>query len=89
MIALGIILFVAGLAILIYYIIISKDDYSPLLIFIVLAISGGITILAAELNEQDTAVKCLKGHNPYKMVIKYELKDSVYIPIDTVYTKIK
>ena len=89
MIGVGITLFVIGLAVLIYYIIISKDSYSPILIFIVLAISGGITILAAELNEQDTAVKCLKGHNPYKMDIRYELKDSVYTPIDTVYTKIK
>ena len=31
----------------------------------------------------------LKGNNPYKMEIRYELQDSIYIPIDTVFTKIE
>ena len=31
----------------------------------------------------------LKGNNPYKMEIRYELQDSIYIPKDTVFTKIE
>ena len=89
MIALGIILLVIGLAILSYYIITSKDDHSPILVFIMFIIVCASLMLVTKTEEQNTAVRCLKGHNPYKMVIKYELKDSVYIPIDTVYTKIK
>ena len=36
-------------------------------------------------SEKDTAIKCLNDNNPYKMEIKYELKDSIYIPKDTIY----
>lgn len=39
--------------------------------------------------EKIAAIQCLKGNNPYKMEIRYELKDSIYIPVDTVYIKIK
>ena len=31
----------------------------------------------------------LRGNNPYKMEIRYELQDSIYIPKDTVFTKIE
>ncbi len=37
------------------------------------------------MSENDTAIKCLQDKNPYKMEIVYELKDSVYIPKDTIY----
>ncbi len=40
-------------------------------------------------SEKDTAIKCLKGNNPYKMEIRYELKDSVYVPKDTIYIRKK
>lgn len=36
-------------------------------------------------SEKDTAIKCLKDNNPYKMEIIYELKDSVYVSKDTIY----
>ena len=39
--------------------------------------------------EKETAIKCLQGNNPYKMEIQYELRDSMYIPVDTIYVKIK
>jgi flagellar motor component MotA len=39
------------------------------------------------MSEKDTAIKCLKDNNPYKMEIIYELKDSVYVPKDTIYIK--
>jgi Mn2+/Fe2+ NRAMP family transporter len=38
-------------------------------------------------SEKDTAIKCLNDNNPYKMEIVYELKDSVYVPKDTIYIK--
>ena len=36
-------------------------------------------------SEKDTAIKCLNDNNPYKMEIIYELKDSIYVPKDTIY----
>ena len=33
--------------------------------------------------------RALEGKFNYKMEIKYELKDSVYIPVDTTFTEIK
>ena len=38
-------------------------------------------------SEKDTAIKCSKDNNPYKMEIRYELKDSIYVPTDTIYIK--
>lgn len=80
--------FILSILILIIYASIRDAKYS----FIVVVLTSIIvvsTILLLDEAIKETAVKCLKGHNPYKMDIKYELKDSVYIPIDTVYTKIK
>lgn len=39
------------------------------------------------MSENDTAIKCLQDKNPYKMEIRYELKDSIYVPKDTIYIK--
>ncbi len=39
------------------------------------------------ISENETAIKCLNDKNPYKMEIRYELKDSVYVPKDTIYIK--
>ena len=41
------------------------------------------------MSENDTAIKCLQDKNPYKMEIRYELKDSVYVPKDTIYIRKK
>lgn len=38
--------------------------------------------------QDDTRKECLKGNNPYKMEIQYELKDSVYVPVDTIFVKV-
>ena len=37
------------------------------------------------MSENDTTIKCLNDNNPYKMEIRYELKDSIYVPKDTIY----
>ena len=40
--------------------------------------------------EEEIAYKeSLRGNNPYKMEIRYELQDSIYIIKDTVFTKIE
>ena len=40
--------------------------------------------------EEEIAYKeSLKGNNPYKMEIRYELQDSIFYPKDTVFTKIE
>ena len=40
--------------------------------------------------EEEIAYKeSLRGNNPYKMEIRYELQDSIYIPKDTIFTKIE
>ena len=31
----------------------------------------------------------LRGNNPYRMEIRYEFRDSIYIPKDTIFTKIE
>ena len=41
------------------------------------------------ISENETAIKCLQDKNPYKMEIRYELKDSVYVPKDTIYIRKK
>ena len=46
----------------------------------VMSFLSGYTI-----SQKNTAIKCLNDKNPYKMEIIYELKDSVYIPKDTIY----
>ena len=37
------------------------------------------------LNIKQTAIKCHEGNNPYKQQIVYDLKDSIQVPIDTIY----
>ena len=44
----------------------------------------GIIILSRDMAYKEA----LKGNNIYKMEIKYEMKDSVYIPSDTVFVLI-
>lgn len=44
--------------------------------------------LFSEVGHKDAQIQALKGKFDYKMEIRYELKGSVYIPVDTVFTKI-
>lgn len=48
-----------------------------------------ITIAMYALGLDNGRKESLKGNNPYKMEIRYELQDSIYIPKDTVFTKIE
>lgn len=70
----------------------KKDFYCIIFYLILVAGAVMITLIPYKVEsntEKETAIKCLKGNNPYKMEIQYELKDSMYIPIDTIYVKIK
>ena len=57
-------------------------------IFIVLLLTAafiGSYLTGAEAGQK----QALRGKFDYKMEIKYELKDSVYTPVDTTFTEIK
>lgn len=84
----GIILLVIAVVGAYIYAMSSKSDY-PLIIMslVTIAIVGGL-LLVSEIQERATAIKCLKGNNPYKMEIRYELQDSIYAPIDTIYIRL-
>ena len=71
---------------LIAYSIINLDVDGYFFVCILTALIAIIFFLGGYIkSEKNTAIKCLNGKNPYKMEIVYELKDSVYIPKDTIY----
>lgn len=45
---------------------------------------GGVVFLSQRIAYKEA----LKGNNIYKMEIKYEMKDSMYVPYDTVFVLI-
>ena len=55
----------------------------------IIFISIGTIIVGALLGEKDAYKEALKGNNPYKMEVRYELQDSIFYPKDTVFTKIE
>ena len=69
----------------------TKESGFPLMfsIFGVVLIFAGAISLGLYLGNEFTYKESLKGNNPYKMEIRYELQDSIYIPKDTVFTKIE
>lgn len=88
MLVIGIILLVTAVVGACIWEILSKDDHFPIVMLLVaIAILGGI-LLASEIQKKETAIECLKGNNPYKMKVRYELQDSIYIPVDTIYIKL-
>lgn len=89
MLVIGIILLVIAVVGACIWAILSKDDDSVIVVILVaIAMLGGL-LLAGEIQEEATAIECLKENNPYKMEIRYELQDSIYVPVDTIYIKIK
>lgn len=74
----------------------TSDDVKPSIIGVctlimsvaILSLTQGVLKERLEL-EKEIAIECLKGNNPYKMEIRYELQDSIYAPVDTIYIKIK
>lgn len=89
MIVFGIILIAIALIGGFIYIVHSEDAFSPSVVFLILFMFLGTAFLMAEIQEKETAIECLKGNNPYKMEIRFELEDSIYVSVYTVYVKIK
>ena len=78
-------LFLGGV---IFYSIVNLYEMDSLFVCILSAIAALMFFLGGYMkSEKDTAIKCSKDENPYKMEIRYELKDSIYIPCDTIYIK--
>ena len=70
------------------YSIVNLYEMDSLFVCILSAIAALMFFLGGYMkSEKDTAIKCSKDENPYKMEIRYELKDSVYVPTDTIYIK--
>lgn len=69
----------------------TKETGLPLMfsIFGVMFILAGAFSLGLYLGNEFAYKDSLKGNNPYKMEIRYELQDSIYISKDTVFTKIE
>ena len=69
----------------------TKETGFPLMfsIFGVMFILSGALFLGSYLGSEFAYKESLKGNNPYKMEIRYELQDSIYIIKDTVFTKIE
>lgn len=81
------VLLLCGLA---AYSIINLDVEGNLFVCIISALIVVMFFLGGYMmSEKDTAIKCLNDNNPYKMEIVYELKDSVYVPKDTIYIRKK
>jgi SNF family Na+-dependent transporter len=70
------------------YSIVNLDEMDSFFVCMLSALTALMFFLGGYMkSEKDTAIKCLKDNNPYKMEIIYELKDSVYVPKDTIYIK--
>lgn len=89
MLVLGIILIAVAIIGAFIYMLVSKDSFSSSVLALLILTLWGTLLLTEYVVEKETATKCLKGNNPYKMEIRYELQDSIYTPIDTVYIKIR
>ena len=70
------------------YSIINLDEMDSFFVCVLSTITALMFFLCGHMkSEKDTAIKCLNDNNPYKMEIRYELKDSIYVPKDTIYIK--
>lgn len=87
MLTLGIILIAVAIIGGFIYVLVSEDSFSSSVLVLLILTLWGTLLLTEYVVEKEVAIECLKGNNPYKMEIRYELKDSVFVPIDTVYIK--
>ena len=81
----GIILSIIGFAIILF-IILSDDDAAVAGFLGVVIYTAGLLFLFSFLTAKQTAIECYEGNNPYKQQIVYEIKDSIQVPVDTIYT---
>ena len=80
----GIILSIIGFAVLLF-IILLDDDETFLGFLGIIIYTAGLFFLLSFLSARKTAIECYEGNNPYRQQIVYELKDSIQVPVDTIY----
>lgn len=85
MLTAGIILSIIGFVIILV-IILSDDDANTIGFLGLVMYTAGLLFLFSFLSTRKTAIECYEGNNPYKQQIVYELKDSIQIPVDTIYS---
>jgi hypothetical protein len=85
MLTAGIILSIIGFIITLF-IILSDDDANTIGFLGLVMYTAGLLLLFSFLSTRKTAIECYEGNNPYKQQIVYELKDSIQVPVDTIYT---
>ena len=83
----GIILSIIGFGITLF-IIITDDDAGNNTIGVLglVMYTVGLILFFSFLSTRQTAIDCYEGNNPYKQQIVYELKDSIQVPVDTIYS---
>ena len=84
MLTAGIILSSIGFIITLF-IILSDDDANTIGFLGLIIYTVGLFFLFSFLSARKTAIECYEGNNPFKQQIVYDLKDSVQIPVDTIY----
>lgn len=87
MIITGIIMLIFGAVIVFMMIGMDPEDCPRYFLTFVgfVAVCVGVLFIVYPLIREEAYINSLKGKNPYKMEIRYGLKDSLYIPKDTVY----
>jgi len=83
------VLVITFLAILVYWDIRADKNtfHAPVLFIMYLFTISLAGMVFEEKGIKEGAIETLKNKSPYKMEIRYELKDSTYVPIDTIFTK--
>ena len=72
---------------LIAYSIINLDEMDSFFVSMFSAIIAVMFFIGGYMkSEKDTAIKCLNDKNPYKEQIVYEWRDSIQVPVDTIYS---
>lgn len=82
---------IALLLIMIFVVNAEKDNKSDNVFYSLISIPIiiGIFLIGLYFGHYIGQIRALEGKFDYKMEIKYELKDSVYTPVDTTFTEIK
>ena len=82
----GIILSIIGFGITLFIIITDDDAGNTIGVLGLVMYTVGLILLFSFLTTRQTAIDCYEGNNPYKQQIVYELKDSIQVPVDTIYS---
>lgn len=86
----GIILSIIGFVVLLFIVFSNDDNNEGLVGFVgflgIIMYTVGLLFLFSFLSTKETAIECYEGNNPYKQQIVYEWRDSIQVPVDTIYS---